>query len=68
MEAARRVSFADEEAHQIRVVESAAGESSSRDVETLEGTTDSNVADEDTIEDVQTIEVVDSGEPDPLSC
>ena len=48
MEAARRSSIADEEARQIRVVESAVGASSSRDVETAGGTTDSDVADDDT--------------------
>ena len=54
MEAARRSSIADEEAHQIRAVESATEASSSRDVETMGGTTDSAVADEDTTEGVQT--------------
>ena len=58
MEAARRASIADEEARQIRAVESAAGASSSRDVETGGGTT----------EGVQTTEVVGSGEPDPPAC
>ena len=54
MEAVRRASIADEEARQINAVESAAGASSSRDVETAGGTTDSAVADEDTTEGVQT--------------
>ena len=55
MEDARRASIADEEERKIRVVESAIGASSSRDVETAGGTTDSVVADEDTTEGVQTI-------------
>ena len=52
MEALRRSSIADNEARQIRDVESAAEASSSRDVEKGGGTTDSVVADEDTIEGV----------------
>ena len=68
MKAARRASLADEEARQIRVVESAARASSSRYVETAGGTTNSDIADEDTTEGVQTIEVVGSGEPDPPVC
>ena len=39
MEAARRASLAEEEAHQIRASQLAAGESSSRTVETAGGTT-----------------------------
>ena len=54
MEAARRASIADEEACHIRVVESAAGAYSSRDVKIAGGTTDSAVADEDTTEGFQT--------------
>ena len=68
MEYARRASIAEEEARQIKVVESAAEASSSRDVETVGGTTDSVVADEDTTEGVQTTEVVGSREPDPPAC
>ena len=68
MEAARRASLADEEACRIRAVESAAGVSSSRDVETAGGTTNSPVADEDTTEGVHTTYVVGSGEPDPPAC
>ena len=68
MEAARRASIDDEEARQIRVVESAAGASSSRDVEKPGGTTDSAIADEDTTEGVQTKMVVGSGEPDLPAC
>ena len=54
MEAVRRASIADEEARQINAVESTARASSSRDVETAGGTTDSDVADEDTSEGVHT--------------
>ena len=54
MKVARRASIDDEEARQIRAVESTAGASSSRDVETAGGTTDSAVDDEDTTEGVQT--------------
>ena len=68
MEAARRASLGDEEARQIRGVESAAGESSSRDVAIAGDTADSVVADEDTTEGVQTKEVVGSREPDPPLC
>ena len=39
-----------------------------RNVETAGGTTDSVVADEDTIEGLQTTYVVGSGEPDPPAC
>ena len=68
MEAAKRDSLAYEEAHQIWVVESAVGASSSRDVAIAGDTADSAVADEDTTEGVQTTEVVGSKEPDPLAC
>ena len=61
MEAARRASIADEEACKIRLIESAAGASSSRDVETARGTTNSVVADQVTTEGAQTKEVVGSG-------
>ena len=54
MEAARRASLANEEARCIKIVESAVGASSSRDLETAGGTTDSVVADEDTTKGVQT--------------
>ena len=54
MEATRRASLVDEEARQMRAVELAARESSSREVEIARGTTDSVVADEDTTECVQT--------------
>ena len=54
MKVARRASIDEEEACQIRAVESTAGASRSRDVETTAGTTGSAVADEDTTEAVQT--------------
>ena len=54
MEAERRASLVDEEVRRIRAVESDGGASSSRDVETAGGTTDSFVPDEDTTEGVQT--------------
>ena len=68
MEDARRASLADEEARRMRVVESTAGASSSRDVEIAGGTADSDVVDEDTTESVQTTEVVGFGEPFPPAC
>ena len=52
MEAARRASLAEEEAHQIRVSQLAAGASSSRTVETAGGTTDGAVVAEDITEGV----------------
>ena len=48
MEAARRASLAEEEAHQMRASDLAAGASSSRTVEITGGTTDSAVVAEDT--------------------
>ena len=68
MEAARRISLADEETRQIRVVELAAGASSSRTVEIAGGAADSVVDAEDTTEGVQITEVVGSVEPDPPAC
>ncbi|XP_069155313.1 uncharacterized protein [Solanum lycopersicum] len=68
MEAARRALLADEEAHRIRVAESAAGASSSKDVETVGGTTDSAVADEDTIEGVHTTYEMGFGDSDAPAC
>ena len=65
MEAARRASLAEEEAHQMRARELAAGASSSRTVEIAGGTADSVVDAEDTTEGVDITEVVGSGEPDP---
>ena len=52
----------------MRAVELDDGASSSRDVEIAGGTADSVVADEDTTEGVQIIEVVGSREPDPPAC
>ena len=54
MEAERRASLVDEEVRRIRAVESDGGASSSRDVETAGGSTDSVVADEDTKKGVKT--------------
>ena len=68
MEAARRASFAEVEAHQMRAEELAAGASSSRTVETAGGTADSVVDAEDTTVGVKSTEVVGSGEPDPPVC
>ena len=68
MEAARRASLAEAEAHQIRASQIAIGASSSRTVETAGGTTDGAVVAEDTTEGVQNAEDVGSGEPDPPSC
>ena len=68
MEAARRASLAEEEAHKMRASELAAGASSSRTVEIAGGTTDGAVVAEDTTEGVLIAEDVSSGEPDPPVC
>ena len=68
MEAARRASLAEEEAHQMRASELAAGASSSRTVEIARGTTDCVVVAEDTTEGVQIVDDVGSGELDPPAC
>ena len=68
MEAARRASLAEEEAHQMRASELAAEASRSRTVEIAGGTTYSVVFSEDTTEGVHIVEDVGSGEPDPQSC
>ena len=68
MEAARRASLAEAEAHQIRASQIVAGASSSRTVETTGGTTDGAGVAEDTTEGVQIAEDVGSGEPDPPAC
>ena len=78
MEAARRASLAEVEAHQIRASQIAAGASSSRTVETAGGTTDGAVVaeditegvqiTEDTTEGVQIAEDVGFGKPDPPAC
>ena len=64
MEATRRASLVDEEARQMRAVELAARESSSRNVEIAGGTVDSVFDVVDTTEGVQITEVVSSGKPD----
>ena len=64
MEAARRASLAEAEAHQIRASQIAAGASSCRTVAIAGGTTDGAVFAEDTTEGVQIAEDVDFGEPD----
>ena len=53
MEAARRASLAEEEAHQMRASELAAGPCISRTVEIAGGTTDGAIVAEDTTEGVQ---------------
>ena len=68
MEAARRASLAEEEAHQMRASELAAGASSSKTVETAGGTTDSAVVAEDTNEGVQIAEDVGSRKSYPPAC
>ena len=68
MEAARRASLAEEEAHQMRASELAAGASSSHTVEIAGGTTDGAVVAEDTTEGGHIAEDMGSGEPDPPSC
>ena len=68
MEATRRASLAEAEAHQIRASQIAVGASSSRTVETVGGTTDGAGVAEDTTEGVQIAEDVGSGELDPPSC
>ncbi|TMW90971.1 hypothetical protein EJD97_014980 [Solanum chilense] len=65
MEAARRASLAEEEAHPMRVGEEAGVVSSSRTVEIAGCTADSAVDAEDTLECIQITEVVGSAEPDP---
>ena len=52
MEAARRASLAEEEAHQMRASELVAGASSSRTMEIAGGTTDSAVFAKETTEGV----------------
>ena len=68
MEAARRASLAEEEAHQMRASELAAGASSSRTVEIAGGTIDSAVVAEDTTEGVHIAEDVGSAKPVPPAC
>ena len=68
MEAARRASLAEAEAHQNRASQIAVGASSSCTVETTGGTTDGAGVAEDTTEAIQITEDLRSGEPDPLAC
>ena len=68
MEAARRASLAEAEAHHIRASQIAAGASSSRTVETAGGTTEGAVVAEDITEGVQIAEDMGSGKPDPPAC
>ena len=68
IEATRRASLAEEEAHQMRAQELVAGASSSRTMEIAEGTADSVVDAEDTTEGVHITRVVGSMEPDPPAC
>ena len=68
MEAARRASLAEEEAHQMRASQLAVGASSSRTVEIAGDTIDGAVVAEDTTEGVQIAEDVGSGELDPPAC
>ena len=68
MEALRRASLAEEEAHQITELELVAGASSSRTVEIVGGTFDGSVVAEDTTKGVQIAEDVGSGEPNTPAC
>ena len=68
MEASRRASLAEAEAHKIRTSQIAVGASISRTVETVGGTSDGAVAAEDTTAGVQIAEDVGSGESDPPAC
>ena len=68
MEAARRASLVEAEAHQIRASQIAAGASRSRTIEIAGGTTDDAVVGEDTTKAVQIAEDVSSLKPDPPAC
>ena len=68
MEATRRPSLADEEAHRIKAIESAVGASRSIDVAIAGGTADSNVDTVDTTEGVQITEIVGSEESNQPAC
>ena len=68
IEATRRASLAEEEAHRMRASELAARASSSRTVDIAGGTTDGADVSEDTTKGVQIAEDVGSGEPDPPAC
>ena len=67
MEAAKRASLAETEAHQIRASQLAVGASSSRTAEIAGVPTDGADVAEDTIEGFQIAEDVGSGE-DPPAC
>ena len=68
MKYARRASLGDKEVCQMRARELPVGASSSRNVVIAGGTTDSVVGDEDTMEGVQTTEVVGFRAEDPPAC
>ncbi|XP_069150291.1 uncharacterized protein [Solanum lycopersicum] len=68
MKAARRASIVEEEAHQIRASQLAAGASISRTEETAGGLTDGAGVAKDTTEGVQIAEDVGFGKLDPPSC
>ena len=68
MEAARRASLAEVEAHQSRASQIATGASSSRTLETAGGTTEGAVFAKDIPEGVKIAEDVGSGKPDPPAC
>ena len=68
MEATRRASLSEEEAHQMRAGDLATRASTSRTVEIAGGTADSVVGAEDTTEGVQITELVGFGEPNPPAC
>ena len=68
MEAARRASLAEEEVHQMRASQLAAGASSSRTMDIAGDTIDGAVVTEDTTEGVHIAEDVGFGEPDPPAC
>ena len=68
IEAARGASLVEEEVHQIRALQLAAGASIFRTAEIAGGTTDGAGVAEDTTEGVHIAEDVGSVEPDPLAC
>ena len=68
MKPALRASLADKEAHRMRDVELVPWASSLKILEIAGGTVDSDFVHEDTIEGVQTKEVLGSGEPDTPAC
>ena len=68
MEAVRRASLAEEEAHQIKASQLAVGASSSRTVETTGDTIDGAGVAEENTEGVHIAEDVGSRELDPPSC